>query len=137
MLGVKPGTGQLPWLEEVYVTPVPAHVPHDFPSILKPPSRAPLAIGGKLLVVFIMRTAPATTPYGRATSSSSSSSPSKKSKSSKSSSSSSSSSSSVTSSSSPLSFSSSVTATSSSSPPSSSVPSMTSSTHILSIPPTL
>lgn len=66
MLGVKPGTGQLPWLEEVYITPVPGNVPHDFPSLLRPPHRAQVSIGGKLLAVFILRIAPASIPFGKA-----------------------------------------------------------------------
>ena len=62
---MRPSTGQLPSLEEVYVTPVPDNLPHDFPSLLRPPFRGAVSINGKLLAVFIMRTAPASTPYGK------------------------------------------------------------------------
>jgi hypothetical protein len=65
---VRSVTGQLPSLEEVYVTPVPENIPHDFPSLLRPPFRGAVAINGKLLAVFIMRTAPASTPYGKSSS---------------------------------------------------------------------
>lgn len=62
---MRPGSGQLPSLEEVYVTPVPEKLPHDFPSLLRPPFRGSVSINGKLLAIFIMRTAPASTPYGK------------------------------------------------------------------------
>jgi hypothetical protein len=65
VFSVRPGTGQIPSLEEVYVTPVPENIPHDFPSLLRPPFRGSVSINGKLLAVFIIRTAPASTPYGK------------------------------------------------------------------------
>jgi hypothetical protein len=62
---VRPTSGQLPSLEEVYVTPVPEQIPHDFPSLLRPPSKSGITIAGHMLAIFILRTAPATTPYGK------------------------------------------------------------------------